>query len=65
MRFEAGRWVEDDGTPVDPETMLTASQGPGPAGALDETPSTGGDKTVDKRKTTKSTKDPRKNRARQ
>jgi hypothetical protein len=57
MRFQAGRWVEDDGTPVDPETMLTASQGPGPV-TQDGSP----ESTKDPRKVTVKKRDPRKNR---
>lgn len=64
MRFQAGRWVEDDGTPIDTATMQTASQGPGPSTAVDKA-GDGGSETggnADVRKSSPAKKDPRKNR---
>jgi hypothetical protein len=57
MRFQAGQWVEDDGTPIDTSTMQTFSR-PGQAPADDA-------EQPDPRKTSEPKTDPRKNKSAQ
>lgn len=68
MRFQAGQWVEDDGTPIDPATMQTASQA-GTYTSPDDGDTSGAAvgrrPAEDPRKTKPAKRDPRKNRARQ